>query len=246
MIFVPESVESPAPVAEPDVSAEPNVPAEPESAVPEPTEPEPAEPEPAEPEDDYDHLFGATIHRPLAAAAVRRPDPEDEPSPSTPSTPPTPAAAAPAPAGDHDGHTIMSGDIAAMRARHGAQAAPSSAPVAAVPQRRLFIESSDGVRESLDQPLLLGRAPSATRVPGSAVPRLVTVVTPNQELSRTHVELRVEGGTVVVTDLHSKNGTLVTLPGRAPQRVREGEPTPVIVGSVIDLGDGAVYTVGES
>jgi hypothetical protein len=59
------------------------------------------------------------------------------------------------------------------------------------------------------------------------------------------VQVAVEGGTVVVTDLHSRNGTMVQLPGKAPQQLRAGEPTPVTVGTVIDLGDGATLTVGE-
>ena len=69
--------------------------------------------------------------------------------------------------------------------------------------------------------------------------------TPNQDISRTHVEVSVEGGTVVVTDLHSSNGTTVTLPGMPSQRLRPGEPAAVILGAIIDLGDGATLTVCE-
>ena len=55
----------------------------------------------------------------------------------------------------------------------------------------------------------------------------------------------VEGGTVVVTDLHSRNGTHVVLPGKSPQKLRQGEPTTVIVGTVVDLGGGVTFTVSE-
>jgi pSer/pThr/pTyr-binding forkhead associated (FHA) protein len=67
--------------------------------------------------------------------------------------------------------------------------------------------------------------------------------TPNQDISRTHAQIAFEGGTVVVTDLHSSNGTFVAVPGRSPQKLRAGEPTPVVVDTVIDLGDGATLTV---
>jgi hypothetical protein len=53
----------------------------------------------------------------------------------------------------------------------------------------------------------------------------------------------LEGDSVVVTDLHSRNGTLVVLPGKSPQKLRAGEPTVVIVGTVIDFGGGITLTV---
>ena len=55
----------------------------------------------------------------------------------------------------------------------------------------------------------------------------------------------MEGDSIVVTDLHSRNGTHVILPGKSPQKLRQGEPTAVIVGTVIDLGGGVVFTVSE-
>ena len=191
----------------------------------------------------YGHLFEATMARPIQDAAVRNteldrlvgaPPPEDDGVEEVRGTDLE---------GDHDFHTQVVTDMAARRAARRSAQAEEPAPEPTGPT--LFLESSDGAHEPLDRPLLLGRAPSATRVSGANVPRLVTVVTPNQELSRTHAEVRVEGGTVVVTDLHSKNGTLVTMPGKAPQKLREGEPTAVITGTVIDLGDGAVFVVGE-
>ncbi len=64
-------------------------------------------------------------------------------------------------------------------------------------------------------------------------------------ISRNHAQFTVEGGTVVVTDLHSRNGTHIVLPGKSPQKLRQGEPTAVIVGTVIDLGGGVTFTVSE-
>ncbi len=216
------------------------------------SEPAPPAPEPAPaarvaapPQDDddasgdgsYDHLFGETVIHTISDAATHLPDPEAD----------AVAAAEPdagqAQADGLEEHTVMSQDIGALRAKRRkartAQAEPEPQAV------RLFLESSTGSREYVEQGLLLGRAPVLERSPGGAIPRLVKVVTPNQELSRTHAEVRVEGGAVVVTDLHSKNGVFVTLPGKSETRLREGEPTTVIPGTLVDLGDGAVYTVGE-
>lgn len=171
----------------------------------------------------YDHLFGATVMRSVEEAAVRVDD----------------AAEAGEEIGDR---TVVVADIAALRAqRRAARGHTPAAPAAP----RFAVELPSGEREVLDQSIIVGRAPSATRVSGSAVPRLVTLTTPNQDISRSHVQISVEGDTVVVTDLHSMNGTLVTVPGRSPQRLREGEPTTVITGTVLDLGDGAVLVVKE-
>lgn len=176
----------------------------------------------------YDHLFGETVVRSVEGAAIR---PESDPEPE------------PASVGDHDGRTVMVEDMAALRAarRSAKLAKQNTAP--AEPAYRL--ELSTGNSEPLDQPLIIGRAPTASRVSGSRLPRLVSMNTPNQDISRTHVQVSVEGGAVVVTDLHSSNGTLVTLPGLHAQKLRPGEPSVVIVGTVIDLGDGATLTVRE-
>ena len=63
------------------------------------------------------------------------------------------------------------------------------------------------------------------------------------DISRNHVRISLEGGVIVVTDLHSRNGTDVTLPERPKQRLRGGEPTAVLPGTVVDLGDGITLTI---
>ncbi len=173
----------------------------------------------------YDHLFGATVMRSVEGAAVR---PEEESADDLPAT----------------DRTVVVEDIAALRAQRRAERARAKDSSVAAP--RFVVHLADGRVEALDHSIIVGRSPSATRVSGSAVPRLVTVTTPNNDISRSHAQIGVEGDTVVVTDLHSMNGTLVTLPGKNPQRLREGEPTTVVVGTVIDLGDGATLTVKEA
>jgi len=65
--------------------------------------------------------------------------------------------------------------------------------------------------------------------------------------SRFRPRLGVKTGAneVFVRDLGSRNGTTVRIPGRPPQKLRVGEPTPVLVGTVIDFGGGFELNVRE-
>ncbi|RWZ50026.1 FHA domain-containing protein [Labedella phragmitis] len=206
---------------------------------------------------DDDPIEGHTIARPSravraarAAAAAGTPAPPAPPAPplapapslpSAPLLPPAPGASdAPVPAdtlGDHDGLTVLAEDLrAARQGAHVPAAVPQSFAV-----QRYELELPSGSRQPLDVPVVLGRAPSVAGVPASALPHLVTLV--GDDISRNHVRVGVEGGTVVVTDLHSSNGTIVIVPGRPPEKLRGGEPTPVIAGTLIDLGGGVTMRV---
>lgn len=181
--------------------------------------------------DGYDYLFGATVHRGVSDAAMSEAPGEGEAEAEAP---------APSAAGDHDGHTIMSGDLRKVRGSRKTALPGSAAPAASVP----ILLLSTGGREPLTQPIIVGRAPAAAKVSGDQLPRLVTIPG-DQDISRSHVRFALEGDTVVVTDLHSRNGTLIVMPGASPQQLRQGEPTAVIVGTVIDLGGGVTLTVHE-
>lgn len=157
--------------------------------------------------------------------------------------------------GEHDGHTVLVGDlpraadpadddertvvvdeVARLRARRTSGLAD---PIVA-PTRRpaLSLELPDGSREPLDTVVVVGRAPAA-----SEAARILRLA--DGDISRTHARVAVEGGTVVVTDLNSRNGTVVRIPGRDPLTLRGGEPTPVLVGTVIDFGGGVELRVRE-
>lgn len=179
---------------------------------------------------DYDYLFGATMYRSVADAAIR--DDADEAEPE---------GGASAVDGDHDGATVLVSSLPRSRTRQ--HAASSESASAAPPQATVVVLLPNGAREVLDEPLVLGRAPSVAGVPGRQVPRLVTLAGGDHDISRSHLRVELEGDTVVVTDLNSKNGTRVTLPGGAPVRLRPGEPTPVIVGTVVDVGGVVELTV---
>ena len=100
------------------------------------------------------------------------------------------------------------------------------------------LRASDGSSAKLDRPVLIGRAPSTDRSDNRA-PRLMTVPSPNHDISRTHLEVAPDGWQIVATDLNSTNGTILVRPGGVDrQQLAPGEPVPVQVGSVIELGDG--------
>jgi hypothetical protein len=144
--------------------------------------------------------------------------------------------------GDHDGETIMSGDLVGRRA---ARSAGVGDVAPRVPEARaMFLVLSTGTREPLTDTVIVGRAPSVSQVSSGRVPHLVTVPG-DQDISRSHAQFTLEGDTVVVTDLHSRNGTSVVLPGKAPQLLRQGEPTAVLVNTVVDLGGGITVTVTD-
>ena len=96
-----------------------------------------------------------------------------------------------------------------------------------------------GLREPirLDRPVRIGRRPSVPRILTGATPRLVRVVSPQREVSATHLELRQTGSTVVVTDLRSTNGTVVHVPGSVPRKLLQGESVVVSPGTLVDIGD---------
>jgi hypothetical protein len=220
-----------------------------------------AEPEAESEADGYDYLFGATVFRTVGSAAVEQAGDDDETAaPFTPAATPAPAtqqrpaAAAPTSTlGDHDGHTMLAADILEARRRAKAEAPAQQAPTAPSvpkssptlpPSNAYVLELPDGGRQALSAPVILGRAPSVSNVPASVLPHLVTLV--GDDISRSHLRVAVEGGTVVVTDLHSSNGTHVIAPGKPPQLLRGGEPTPVIVGTSIDLGSDVLLRISEA
>ncbi len=178
----------------------------------------------------YDFLFGDTIYRTQAGASVRIPNPD----PSRP--------------GDHDGQTLLAEDLGLLgRTPAGPSPSPMASPATPAPTlplaATLQLERADGGRERLNQPVIIGRAPSAPAA-ASPAPRLLTIPD-DKDISRSHVRVAIEGNVVVVTDLASKNGTVITLPGAAPRTLRSGEPTVVLPGTLIDLGGGVTFTVRE-
>lgn len=204
-----------------------------ESDAPEPEAPEPALADegvtlvptetlaPLSDEDEFDQLFGATVHSATGVAA------------------PPPPAVVPV-EGDHDGATISAAELRALRQQPPAPA-PNDAPTQVLPVAHTAagrIRISTGQVVSLDRTVIIGRRPRSTRASGENMPHLVAVESPQQDISRSHLEVRPEGDTVVVIDLHTTNGSTLLRPGADPVRLHPGEQTLVLSGDVVDLGDG--------
>ncbi|HET7724874.1 MAG TPA: FHA domain-containing protein, partial [Propionibacteriaceae bacterium] len=102
--------------------------------------------------------------------------------------------------------------------------------------------TAQGARVDVRGTVLVGRAPQAK--PGDENVALLPVPSPNSDISRTHVMVAVHDWDVVATDLHSTNGTMLVRPGQPPVRMMPGAPVTVEPGTVLDLGDGGVITVG--
>jgi hypothetical protein len=156
---------------------------------------------------------------------------------SVPAAPPAPAAAFDE---DHDGATISVAEARALRADLPPvpQLEPE-APTALLPTVGTGrIRVSTGQVVTLDRTVVIGRRPRAPRASGASLPHLVAVESPQQDISRSHLEIRPEGDTVVVIDLHTTNGSTLLRPGNDPVRLHPGEQTLVLSGDVIDLGDG--------
>nr|WP_246232378.1 FHA domain-containing protein [Nakamurella aerolata] len=100
---------------------------------------------------------------------------------------------------------------------------------------------STGQRVAVQAPVVIGRAPAAL---GNGA-QLVTVPSPHQDISRSHVEVRAEDWHVVVADLKSTNGTVVRAPDRPDQLLHPGQAIVVEPGWEIDLGDGVTVQVRE-
>lgn len=170
-----------------------------------------------------DLLGGHTMIRSIADAA-RYPGQDAEAAP--------PSAAPPSVAqedSDHDGLTMLRSDL---------QSDGDTSVRTAVGTLRLH----DGRTCTVDRPVIIGRRPQATRVSAGEVPHLVTVDSPTQDISRSHVEIRPEGTHAVVLDLGTTNGTTLRRPGRPPQRLIGGDRHVLADQDVIDLGDDVLIT----
>ena len=93
---------------------------------------------------------------------------------------------------------------------------------------------------SLDRDVVMGRNPKAdfAGTAGQERPHVVKLPSADGDISRTHLRVTLDGWHVLVTDLKSTNGTLVTLPGREPEQLRPGQPMPIKPGTVVTLADG--------
>ncbi|KGJ79655.1 hypothetical protein GY21_04300 [Cryobacterium roopkundense] len=143
---------------------------------------------------------------------------------------------------DHDGETLS---VEQVRGLMRSSPTPPlwAAAVASAPPGSLLISSGGQVR--LDRGAIIGRKPSAGRFAADRMPHLITVPSPQQDISRSHVEIRCEGSTVLALDLGTTNGTRLLRAGKEPERLHPQEPTMLVFGDVLDLGDEITVTFLE-
>lgn len=175
---------------------------------------------------------------PAPAAPMRFGEPEDDPTP----TGETPVVAEPW--SDNDGQTQAGAPVPDFDRPPipGQEMAPD---VVSRPVASLVFSTGDVV--AVDRTVLVGRAPEARRFASHDQPHVVTVSSPHQEISSTHLEIRpgagADHGSAIVTDLGSTNGTVLAQPGLEPEDLKAGIAVSLIPGAVLDLGDGVTIQV---
>ena len=178
-------------------------------------------------------LFGHGANPPAA-------DPEEVPPTAHPAAHELPGAVdIEEPVASRDTPVVPAGPLSIP----GVDAFPSTAPDVDPPPPTAFaarLPSGDTL--ALDTPLLVGRRPTLQRVESGVTPRLVTVSSPTQEVSSTHARIEQAGDAVVVTDLRSTNGTVVTGPAGS-RRLRPGESVVVLAGARVEIGDGNIIEI---
>lgn len=209
----------------PPAPAAPAAPAQPqeEPVALEPT-PEPTSPEPAP--------------GPVAAVPLSFGEPESDPTP-TGETPVVQDDWS-----DRDGQT-MAGPPAVEFDRPPVPGQEIAPDVVSRPVASLVFSTGDVV--AVDRTVLVGRAPEARRFASHDQPHVVTVASPQQEISSTHLEIRpgagADHGSAIATDLGSTNGTVLAQPGLDAEELKPGIAVSLIPGAVLDLGDGVTIQV---
>ena len=179
---------------------------------------------------------------PVAASPMHFGEPADDPTP----TGETPAVqeAAQDDWYDRDGQTQAGAPVADFDRPPvpGQEVAPQ---VVSQPVASLVFSTGDVV--AVDRAVLVGRAPEARRFASHDQPHVVTVSSPQQEISSTHLEIRpgagADHGSAVATDLGSTNGTVLAQPGLEPEELTPGIAVSLVPGAVLDLGDGVTIQV---
>jgi hypothetical protein len=94
-----------------------------------------------------------------------------------------------------------------------------------------------------DRPIIIGRQPEF--MPALPMARLIPVPDPTRSVSKNHACFSMYGAALVVEDLGSTNGIIVTRPDGRENDLGVGGRTELEAGSKVELGD-AVITIGRA
>jgi hypothetical protein len=167
--------------------------------------------------DDHD---GATVHRPEPAAHLRHGTHETVLATSCP-----------------QGH-LTSPARPTCRVCHQKVAPQEPRRVPRPPLGGLRLPTGEVV--PLDRGVVLGRKPAPLEGT-SDWPHLVHLPADHTFVSRMHLHIELDGWQVLAHDLDSRGGTMLTMPGRDPVRMRAGEAYVLEPGTTLDLAE--VYEV---
>jgi hypothetical protein len=149
-----------------------------------------------------------------------------------------------------DADTVLARPVAADILIQGVRAAsgqPGPGPAPGERTRpaepRFAFRLPSGEEIPLDLASRLGRRPRPPRIVAAEPVRLIEVASPTSAVSGTHLEIRQEGGSVVVTDLGSTNGTVVDPPRGRGQRLHSGQSLTVLPGTKVHIGDGNIIEI---
>jgi len=112
--------------------------------------------------------------------------------------------------------------------------------------RHYEVRIGESVLSALEVPVILGRRPRAPRIIQNVSPRLIVVNSPGKLVSGSHLGIRQLGSSLIVTDLHTTNGSMVTIPGLPARRMRQDESVVVTAGTQVDIGDGIILYILEA
>jgi uncharacterized RDD family membrane protein YckC len=131
-----------------------------------------------------------------------------------------------------------------LRSESGAPAAPTQAEPAPAAQRSgITIRFDDGREVTVDGTVLIGRNPAAAE--GEDVEHLIDFADMGRSVSKTHLQLRVDGGTVWVGDRNSTNGSAVTGADGTRSQLTPGRPVAARIGDTVHFGDRS-FTIGQA
>jgi hypothetical protein len=109
------------------------------------------------------------------------------------------------------------------------------APEPTHPVRPYTLVFSTGERAQVVGRGLIGRMPEASA--GDTWDHLIVVNDPSKTVSKTHLQVEARPEGLLVTDLASANGTVVSMPGIAAERLAPQERVILTPGATVGMGD---------